>query len=182
MASKPLPPLDLLHQLLSYDPDTGELTWKCRPASMFSASKYQKIWNAKNAGKQAGSISANGYRVVRLRKENYKAHVLCWLLAEGYRPAADIDHINGLRSDNRRENLRSVDRRANAKNTKISPRNKTGSPGVQWRPVEKRWQARISDRFGRRIHLGYFTSLEEAREARSQAETKHGYHANHGRE
>lgn len=56
-----------------------------------------------------------------------------------------------------------------AKNKRLSRQNVTGTPDVYWKRQSGKYQARISVD-GKRIHLGYFQSLEDAVSARSLAE------------
>lgn len=84
------------------------------------------------------------------------------------------DHLNGNTLDNRRRNLRIVNRYQNGWNMKLRDDNTTGAKQVTWHPKKKKWQARISAG-GKRISLGYFTTKEEAVDARMRAEKRlHG--------
>jgi hypothetical protein len=79
-----------LKQFLRINPETGEcLTLK---------------------GKPAGSMSWNGYRRVNVKNREYKVHRLVWLWVHGEHPPANmtIDHINGIKTDNRISNLRVI--------------------------------------------------------------------------
>src|SRR4051812_21037299 len=80
-----------------------------------------------------------------------------------------VDHINGNKIDNRKENLRPTTRQQNQQNRQGSNRaSKSGVLGVRWFQNEKwrtgRWQARVQFE-GREHHLGYFLTIEEASEA-----------------
>jgi len=70
----------------------------------------------------------------------------------------EIDHRNGNKLDNRRQNLRLVPASVNNLNRRPRKDNSSGYPGVCWDKREKRWRARG----GRNIHLGYFDSPAEA--------------------
>lgn len=100
-----------LNQLLSYDPMTGILTWKTRPLEMFKDGKNpsmnHKGWNARFAGKPAGSKNKEGYICLRIKPKSYKAHRLIWQMLYGIWPDY-IDHINRIEDDNRLINLRDV--------------------------------------------------------------------------
>ena len=83
-----------------------------------------------------------------------------------------VDHINHDKLDNRRENLRVVSHSVNIFNIGVRRKNKTGCTGVSWLPRQKRWRALIiKDKS--RIHLGCFTELALAVQARKNAETKY---------
>lgn len=69
-----------------------------------------------------------------------------------------VDHINGNRLDNRKQNLRICTHQQNRMNTGLRSDNHSGYKGVDvW---QGKWRARIRDRT-----IGYFKSLEEAIEA-----------------
>ena len=79
------------------------------------------------------------------------------------------DHINRNKLDNRKVNLRTVDRSLNAFNTGIYKHNKSGFTGISWSLYSKKWLARIQKN-GKVIHLGLFNDIEKAVQARKQAE------------
>ena len=83
-----------------------------------------------------------------------------------------IDHINGNKLDNRKENLRYCLHCENTRNSKINSRNKTGYKGVIWHKRDKKFQANIRIN-GKRIHLGYFIKAEDAARAYNAAAIKY---------
>ena len=87
-------------------------------------------------------------------------------------PPGFVDHINRVRHDNRRSNLRVVDRRLNAVNSVRTP-GPSGARGVSPAASRKHpWQAQI--KVGQRqIYLGVFPTVEAAGEARRQAELQY---------
>lgn len=180
--AKPLPSTEELHALLLYDPETGFLTWKPRPVSMFSgihARRACAIWNARFAGKPA-LIHANdqGYLQGRINGVLYRAHRIAWKMFYGAEPD-DLDHIDGDTRRNAISNLRSVCHSDNMRNIKLRADSTSGVTGVC--RCGDRWRAYISDN-GRTIHLGVFPSIKEAAAARARASQSAGYHANHGRD
>lgn len=88
-----------------------------------------------------------------------------------------VDHINGDTLDNRKSNLRNVDRSENQRNMSKSRANKSGVTGVFWSNRDKRWVATIST-----TRLGSFINFDDAVAARKEAEVAHGFHSNHGRD
>lgn len=90
-----------------------------------------------------------------------------------------VDHISGAVYDNTRKNLRVVTKRDNNKNSSIGKNNTTGYVGVEVMPNGKYVSAITVDY--RKVHLGVFTLLEDAIKDRGEAETKYGFHKNHGR-
>ena len=179
MASKALPSPEVLRQLLRYEPETGKLFWRHRPASMFKFPSHARIWNDRFDGKEISAITSHGYVTLSIFDKQHAAHRICFAIYYGKYPENQIDHINGVRSDNRILNLREVTGRENAKNRKTYSRNATGVNGVSLKSSGK-YVAYINGRDGQ-IYLGSFNSLDEASSARALAEASHGYSPNHGR-
>lgn len=182
---KPLPNATLLRELLSYDPLTGAFVWKQRGVNHFKPTMQRtqewlcKWWNTRFAGTNAGSYDPNGYILIRINGIDYRAHRIAWAMTYGAAPEF-IDHINGVRDDNRIENLRSIAQEGNAKNAKKRGDNRSGTTGVGFYPSKNKWRARINYK-GKTIALGYFDTTEEAIAARKAAEKVYEYHENHGR-
>lgn len=90
----------------------------------------------------------------------------------GAQPGQVVDHVSGDPSDNRRCNLRICSPAGNSRNRGLGRNSTSGVVGVCWDRNEERWKAHI--RVGkRRITLGYFRSLENARQARIKGERKY---------
>lgn len=84
----------------------------------------------------------------------------------------EVDHINRNRLDNRKSNLRVVTRQENMYNKSEYKNNTSGVRGVKWNKARQKWQVQINfDK--KRIHLGMFTDLEEAKQARLKAEKEY---------
>lgn len=179
MAIKHLPSPSELRQLLNYDAEAGGLTWLKRPRELFRLERDWKRWNTCFAGKVAGTKMSTGYLVFRCFDTLIYAHRAAWAIVNGEWPTDDIDHINGMRDDNRLENLRSVPHVLNQRNLRLPPNTGTGVVGV-YRMRNGKYRAIIGSR-GNTIHLGYFESISEGQEARSRAEADLGYHVNHGK-
>jgi hypothetical protein len=122
----------------------------------------------KAAGTIAGTPTADGYIKIRYGGKRYFAHRLAWFYVYGEFPKHDIDHINGIRSDNRISNLRDVSNIVNSQNRKKPRSGKAaGNIGVDWKANAKKWRARIVCE-GKPIHIGYFSSHEAAYDAYCQ--------------
>jgi len=151
-----------IRQLLDYDQGTGIFTWK--------VDRHHRPL----AGKKAGHINGDGYVEITVAGRSIKAHRLAVLLVAGAYPRDEVDHIDGDRTNNRFANLRCVSRADNQKNRKRHSTNRSGYKGVSWKAQNSRWVASINIG-GKRIHLGYFDTAEDARDAYEiAAERLHG--------
>jgi len=157
-----------LKSLLIYDPATGTFTWN------------QNRGGQTSKGSVAGCVDGNGYIVIRVDQQNYRAHRLAWLYVHGKFPTHEIDHIDGVRINNRIKNLRDVIRQENNKNRRISSNNTSGTMGVSWCARLGKWRSYVTVDL-KQIHLGVFEELEDAVIARKKAEKEHGFNDNHGR-
>ena len=110
------------------------------------------------SGRLAGCVTADGYRRITYRGVSYAAHRLVYQLHHGtLDPALQIDHVNGVKDDNRIENLRQVTSQENNFN-------RTGVRGYSWHKSSRKWAANIRVG-GRLVHLGCFSEEENARAA-----------------
>ena len=168
-----LPTQQYLRQILDYNPKTGALTWKRRE-------DVNASWNTMFANKPAFiTVEQRGYLVGRIKSRSFKAHRVIWKMVHGVDPIV-IDHINGDRTDNRIENLRSVARHENSRNAGLPKSNASGVIGVRWNKARSKWVANIRHS-GKQCHIGIFKDFHEAVSARKSAEREYGYHPNHGR-
>ena len=148
---------EYLRSVLHYSPETGVFTWKV------STSRRVKT------GDVAGSLNGNDYLRIMVQGRPHRAHRLAWLYTYGTWPKDQIDHINRNRTDNRISNLREVSNKQNHQNKSKPSNNTSGHPGISWYKRDSKWQAKIKHN-QKSIHLGYFTTLEEAIAARKAAE------------
>lgn len=90
------------------------------------------------AGEVAGSFQGSYYQVT-VQQVNYMAHRVIWEITNGEIPSGyQIDHKNGVRTDNAISNLRAIPRCLNQRNMAISKRNKSGHAGVCYTEVKDR--------------------------------------------
>lgn len=131
-------------------------------------------------GTVAGRKKHNGYIEISINNIRYYAHRLAWLIYYGYWPEHQIDHINGIRDDNRIVNLRSATNMQNQYNAKMSKNNTSGVKGVYWHKQNKKWNA-YCDVNGRRYSLGLYSDIEQAKIAVMKFREKmHNVFCNHG--
>ena len=172
-------PIDLLHDLLAYNPKTGTLTWRARPKELFrphngkhDAEEAAQRWNDRFAGKVAGALDRQGYKALSLQVPVrgsfglYMAHRVAYAMHYGKWPKGEIDHINGDPGDNCIINLRDA---TTAQNQHNQARHRNKTAGVYWRKERSRWRAEICTN-SRSIKLGHFVKYADARAAREAAE------------
>ncbi len=140
---------DDVDRLVRYEPETGQFYWRVTNS------------NRAKAGTIAGSINRHGHVIITINGGRYLAHRLVWLLIYGEWPSEEIDHKNGDPGDNRLENLRAATHAQNMRNCRNRSTNTSGLKGVRWRPDKSKWVARIQHE-GKDIHIGYFSTAEEA--------------------
>lgn len=84
-----------------------------------------------------------------------------------------VDHKNGNKLDNRRNNLRICTKSDNVRNSKILRKNNTsGYKGVYWRKDKQKWSAAITFNY-KTIHLGLFRFRIQAAIAYNRAAIKY---------
>ena len=150
-----------------FDYKDGNLLWKDSPRRSVLA------------GSVAGSLNHAGYMRVMINKKSYMVHRLVFLIHHGRLPTM-VDHINGIKNDNRIENLRECDMSQNCQNIKLKSNNKSGVKGVSWDKWTNQWRVTFKLN-GKQQNIGRFDSLEEATLAANEARTKlHGEFAHYG--
>ena len=152
-----LPTIEELNHNLTYYPETGSI-----------------LWCGKFKNKPAGCYNWAGYRRITVGGKTVMAHRIAWAMHHGEWPKNDIDHINGIKDDNRIENLRDVSRSLNARNRGVRVDNNSGVSGVSYSKERDRWVAYINVG-SKQVTLGCFKTKEDAIKARVEAETQNGY-------
>lgn len=137
---------------LKYCPNTGSFKW------------------AKNS-MPAGGICSQGYFRVKVGGVTVKGHRLAWFITFGELPEM-IDHVNGVKNDNRLSNLRKASNSENQMN-RANPcaNNQTGHLGVNFNKLANKYAARVQNN-GKRVHVGYFDTPEDAAKAYNQAKSE----------
>ena len=147
-AGAPAVTAERVREAFRYEPETGLLIRRI---------SYKKH----RIGKPAGNSKSASYVMVDIDQQRYLAHRLIWLYVYGEWPAGEIDHINGVRSDNRLSNLRVATRSQNSANRPAPKNNTSGVKGVHWHKQSQKWRVSI-EVMGKKIERGEFRSLEAA--------------------
>jgi hypothetical protein len=156
-------PIDYLRSCLSYDPETGDLTWLHRVDMPIP-------WNRKMVGRRAGTKTRSAIAIrffYEGRTVRLTAHRVAWALYYGMWPVCLIDHENNDHFANWIDNLREATFSTNGANVpKI--RSKHGRKGVAFNDETGKYVAIIcKDRVSR--SLGYFDTIDKAAAAYDKA-------------
>lgn len=129
-----------------------------------------------------GGKNQYGHHIINLNNfKNLETHLIClWFFGQIPKPGEEIDHISGDIQNNKLDNLRLVTRLINCRNVAKHKRNTSGYTGVDLsaNTGANKWRARC-----RGIHIGYFSTIEEAVKARQEWIAAHpelGFTTRHG--
>lgn len=152
-----LPSIDWLREHLSYDESTGVIT---RLKSTSNSTKVGPIT----------MHSKDGYILVCIASSRMPGHRVAWALHYGAWPTQVIDHINGVRDDNRISNLRDVSQAVNCRNVQGARRdNKSGGLlGAHFHRLTGKYRSQIKVD-GVRHELGLHETPEMANAAYMRA-------------
>ena len=135
--------LDNIKNIFNYDEQTGILPWKER-----------------KQGRTFGPIGfkdKDGYLIFRTNRRKYRfcVHRIIWAYVNGEWPKDQIDHINGIKDDNRLCNLREANTAENMRNVGKQSPNTSGLKGVSWHRAGRKWRSDIKVN-QKQMWLGHF--------------------------
>lgn len=155
MKINPLPPLEVLEELLSYDPKTGELRWQVSRGGVLQ-------------GAIAGRVDHTNRRIIGIASKVYVAHRIAWKLHYKKEPVDLVDHINGDPGDNRIDNLREATHSQNRVNSKAHADSNLKAKGITWCKTHVRFVCSVTFEkrtFTKGFGVGNYGSKEAAFEA-----------------
>lgn len=154
-------PIEALRHYLAYDPETG-------------------VFSRLSDRKRVGFLDGNGYEELYVAGMRYKAHRVAYAFVHGdCPPHLDIDHIDGCRTNNRASNLRATNRSQNCQNQHRPHKDgAVGVRGVYWHKKTGKYAAQIMLN-GKNHHLGLFSDVSSAEQARKTAEMRLHTHSPH---
>lgn len=138
-----------LREVLKYDPVVGEFRWRIDIGTG-------------RIGVVAGCLDGKGYLVIKIDRKKYYGSQLAFLYMTGKFAIPTADHKDRNPSNTQWTNLREATRRQNIINSK--PTGRSGLKGASWSEAGQKWKSSVKTN-GRRIHLGYFETAEEAHHA-----------------
>lgn len=165
MQHRELPTPDAIAKCFSYDPGDG----------LF---RYARDFRHRKRGDLAGVTHVSGYVQIFVSGKRFYAHRLAWSIVNGPIPdGMEIDHIDGVKSNNAICNLRLASRSEQQRNKPVRSDNRAGLKGAIYncRPGRrKHWHSCITVN-GKTEHLGWFYTAEEASAAyTAEARRLHG--------
>jgi hypothetical protein len=148
-----------LRQEIHYDPETGTFRKMVRFGEVLEPSF--RIGKVK---------SSSGYLQIRINGVVHQAHRMAWLYMTGVMPDFHIIHIDGVKHNNRWANL---ERRTSIRvDKKVGSEQASGVMGVTWDKPRNQWRVRTRVN-GKSKHVGMFKELNDAIEARENANTRY---------
>jgi len=151
--AKPILDAERVRQVFHYDPQTGLFT------RIGTSAWKTNVMKPTPVGRTPGRF---GYVHLTMDGQIYPAHRIAFVYMTGRQPIEQIDHINGIRHDNRWGNLREVSYSENSQNTAHRKNTHSGLRGVY--PASGKWIARICLN-KQRQYLGIYDTPEEAHAA-----------------
>lgn len=150
-----------LKDLVTYHPRDGSFVWnKGRPSA--------------TSGNACGTVKPSGYVLICLDRKLFRAHRLAWFYVYGEWPTDEIDHINGIRNDNRICNLRVASKSENGFNKKMRMDCKTGAKGVLYYPKYNTYYVRFTVKKVPHTFGPFLTFEEAANVATEKRKSAHG--------
>ncbi len=144
-----------LKEILIYDKETGDFFWRKKMGKMLPLTK-------------AGTVNVvHKYVCIGINGKKYRAHRLAWIYETGEHPKQEIDHINGIRWDNRFCNLRDVSPGQNQQNRTKANRNNSQKLLGAYRQNNKFISVICVNR--KQIYLGVFNTPIDAHNAYLEA-------------
>ena len=142
--------------------------------------KVMSLWYGKTRIMKLNGNS-RGYIVIVLSKnKRTQSFLVARLVAQHFLPdwdkSLEVDHINGVKTQNQVDNLRMVTRSQNGRSFQNKPKGKSSKfRGVSFNKKVRKWTAYFKDSNGKQKHLGCFDDEEEAARAYDAAAIENGY-------
>lgn len=118
----------------------------------------QHSWNSKTKGYLMATINGK--------------HIMLHRFIMNSKNGEIVDHINHNIKDNRKSNLRIVTTSQNQMNKGLQKNNTSGHRGISWHKNKQKWISQIC-LDGKLKYLGIFDNIEDAINARKEAEIKY---------
>jgi hypothetical protein len=127
----------------------------------------------KATGKSVGTLTADGYLMATVFGARVYLHRFAFFYMYGVWPKDQIDHVNGIRDDNRLINIRPATSAQNMLNRGVTTRSKSGYKGVYWDEKRQGWAARITVNGRSQAIRGTYRTAIDASRAYQRAAKEH---------
>ena len=134
----------------------------------YKISNLGRVFGAKSNTIMKLHTNSTGYFNVGLKKDSHrtrkKVHILMAMTFLNHIPndhVIVIDHINGIKTDNRLDNIRLVSHRKNTSEYYNSVKTTSKYTGVSWSKISNKWHAQIRIN-KKQTHLGFFDNEIDA--------------------
>lgn len=168
IAFKELPDQKILHDVLKYNPSTGELKYNNLKREYFNSDKNWKQWNKLCAGNIAGSKDR---KLVRILGERYCINRVIYKWMTNKEPGCviynDFDSTNLKWSNLKGYNSESINKIEHLR----TKRTKSGEKGVFWHKSQKKWMTNIGIN-GHTYYGGSFDNFKDAVKNRKDLEKR----------
>ena len=154
-----LPEIKTLKQVFNYDPLSGLFTRDGKPTGCLDRS--------------------TGYVVLRYKCQKYYAHRIAFVCM-GLEVPDQVDHKDGVRSNNKWINLRESNNSKNSKNSSMKSSNTSGSTGVYWSKRDQRWIGEVTID-GKKVYVGRSNYIEEITNKIMKYRAEKGFSSRHGK-
>lgn len=158
--AKPLT-AERLREVLHYDPESGVFTWR-------------EAGPKRVVGARAGHIDR--YLLVGVDGGQYYGHRLAWLYMTGEWPTGELDHKDLDKANCKWGNIRPATHKQNMENVAVRSHSGTGVKGVHYCKRTGKFAAYLCHNW-KKVHLGRFADIEDAKRARKAGEAQYFTHA-----
>lgn len=148
----------------------------------YTIAEAERFWSKAARGDEgcwlwSASVRQNGYGQINLAGRNRSAHRVAWELAHGEIPTGLlVDHICRHRACVNPDHLRLATKKQNAENREAIGAGMSGVRGVKWDGSRDAWVAALTHNY-QSIHLGRFSTIEEAERAVRAARQQYFTHS-----
>ena len=142
----------------------GKVTRISRDDEHFA--QYKWYFNAKR-----GYVQRDREKDGKITKSFLHREIVEGIIGRPLKKNEFIDHINGDKLDNRRENLSQPIDASEYKQRTVSRRNQSGYKGVFYNKKRKKWEAQITKNYHQKT-IGRYNTPEEAARAYNDAALK----------
>ena len=132
----------------------------------YEVSNFGNVRNIKTGQVLKKCVNKCGYHIVCLKCRSRVVHRLVALtFLDNPDNKLQVDHIDNNKQNNHVQNLRWCTNAENQRNVSISKNNTSGIKGISWDKRSNKWLVEIRYNY-KGIHIGRFSNLEDAKQAR----------------